>query len=219
MKVSTDAVILGALARHSSPGAILDIGSGTGVISLMLAQRYPNTFIDAVEIDEAAAKQAVGNSQASPWRDRVQIHHVRFQEFVKNMAGAYSLIVSNPPYFPMHNKSADAKRNLALHNDELSFGDLIKGVVKLLDKEGVFWVILPAQQMLELDKVARFFGLYTHEWYALRDRPSTKVLRHIKAYSFAEAPMPEISTICIKKEDFSYGDSYRCLLKDFLLVF
>ncbi|QDH79135.1 methyltransferase [Echinicola soli] len=220
MKVSTDAVILGALACHSSPASILDIGTGTGVISLMLAQRYPEATIHGIEVDEAAAGQATGNIQASPWCDRVHVNHTRFQEFVKNAAGEYPLIVSNPPYFPNHIKSTDIQRNLALHNDELPFGDLIKGVVKSLDKEnGKFWIILPPQQMLELDKIARFFGLYSHEWYALKDRPSTKVLRHIKAYSFAEASIPEISTICIKNNDFSYTDSYQDLLKDFLLIF
>lgn len=202
MKVSTDAVVLGALAKHASPNSILDIGSGTGVITLMLAQRFPEATVQGIELDEAAASQSRRNVQKSPWPGRVEIKCMRFQAFEKESTENYPLIVSNPPYFPKHHKSADLQRNLALHNDELSFGDLIKGVVKRLDKNGgFFWVILPPQQMKELDKIARFFGLHAQEWYELKDRPSTKTLRHIKSFSFNAKPSPEMNTICIKNEE------------------
>ncbi|AWW31324.1 methyltransferase [Echinicola strongylocentroti] len=220
MKVSTDAVLLGALTDQAQPTNILDIGAGTGVISLMLAQRYEKAMIQGIEVDPPAAQQAQDNVLKSPWCDRIAISQMRFQDFVKDTSEKFSLIVSNPPYFPKHNKSHNAQRNLALHNDELPFGDLIKGVVKLLDTEsGSFWVILPPQQMKELDKIARFFGLHCHAWHELRDRPSTKVLRHLCAYSFTTTDQPISKTICIKNEDFTYSEQYQYLLKDFLLIF
>jgi len=220
MKVSTDAVVLGALATAENTDRILDIGAGTGVISLMLAQRFSTAKIDSVEIDQFAAKQAKENVAKSPWKERVQIHLKRFQNFAPSPSGQYPLIVSNPPYFTNHNKSLDQQRNLALHNDALSFGDLIKGVVKLLDKEkGKFWVILPPQQMKELEKVARFFHLYPAAFFELKDRSSTRVLRQIKAYSFLPSSSPEITILRIKNEDFSYSEEYRQLMKDFLLAF
>lgn len=220
MKVSTDAVVLGALATAKNTDRILDIGAGTGVISLMLAQRFPSAKIDSVEIDELAAKQAKENVTESPWKERVRIYLNRFQDFVPSSSGQYSLIVSNPPYFTNHNKSKDEQRNLALHNDELPFGDLIKGVVKLLNRDkGKFWVILPPQQMKELDKIARFFHLYPSVFFALKDRSSTRELRQIKAYSFSPSNPPEITILHIRNEDFSYSEEYCRLMKDFLLAF
>ncbi|GAB3648123.1 methyltransferase [Echinicola sediminis] len=220
MKVSTDAVIIGALAHQNQPGKILDIGTGTGVITLMLAQRFEGATIQAVEIDEAAALQAGRNISNSPWKDRINIFNQRFQDFIQDNQERFPLIVSNPPYFPKHNKSKDAQRNLALHNDGLPFGDLIKGIVKLLDREkGKFWVILPPQQMRELEKIARFFELYPQDSYELKDRPSTKVLREIKAFSFHKTEAPHSTSICIKNDDFSFSEVYQQLLKDFLLIF
>lgn len=220
MKVSTDAVTLGALATANSPSRILDIGTGTGVISLMLAQRHPNAHIDAIEIDAMAAAQARENFRMSPWHDRIQDHPVSFQDFVSTCTNRYSLIVSNPPYFTNHLKSRDEQRKLALHNDALPFGDLIKGVVKLLDRDkGQFWVILPPQQMKELVKIARFFNLHVSAVFELRDRPSSHVLREISIITFSSIKSQKNTILSIKNEDFSFSAAYKMLMKDFLLAF
>lgn len=220
MKVSTDAAVLGALANQSQPENILDIGTGTGVIALMLAQRFEKAPIKALEIDSKAFTQASENIAQSPWSDQVKIKKGSFQDFSMSETEKFDLIVSNPPYYTNHNKSKDKQRNLALHNDELPFGDLIKGVIKLLNPEkGKFWVILPPNQMKELEKIALFFQLNPQEFFELRDRPSTKALRHIKSFSFNNSLQQEPITICIKDEDFNYTPEYRNLLKDFLLIF
>ncbi|MDN3669581.1 methyltransferase [Echinicola jeungdonensis] len=218
MKVSTDAVVLGAIANQENPKYILDIGAGTGVIALMMAQRFSNAHIKAVETDEPAYHQALENITDSPWKNSIQLDHKPFQEFLGQSQGQFDLIVSNPPYFPNHNKSTNAQRNLALHNDGLPFGDLIKGVNKLLAKEGQFWVILPPQQMKELEKIAKFFQLSPSHSIALKDRPDTKTLRLIQSFSYQNYPS-KTETLCIKNEDFSYSEPYSNLLKDFLLIF
>ncbi|UCS95145.1 methyltransferase [Echinicola marina] len=220
MKVSTDAAVLGALASQDQPENILDIGTGTGVIALMMAQRFEKAQIKALEIDSKAFTQASENIAQSPWADQVKIEKGSFQNFSKSCSEKFDLIVSNPPYYTNHNKSKDKQRNLALHNDELPFGDLIKGVLKLLEpNKGKFWVILPPNQMKELEKIANFFELYSNAFYELRDRPSTKVLRQIKSFSFSKLTIPEPTSICIKDEDFSYSQAYKHLLKDFLTIF
>ncbi len=218
MKVSTDAAVLGALADQQSPKNILDIGAGTGVIALMMAQRFPKANIQAIEIDDLAYHQALENIEESPWEKRIQLDHLAFQDFIAQSPKQFDLIVSNPPYFPKHHKSTNAQRNLALHNDELPFGDLIKGVNKILKKEGQFWVILPPQQMKELEKIAKFFQLFPCQTIALKDRPDTKVLRLVQSFSFQDKPL-DSQTLCIRNKDFSFSEDYRNLLKDFLLIF
>ena len=125
MKVGTDAVLLGSISGSGNPKSILEIGVGTGVVSLMLAQRFPEARITGVEIDREAWEQASENARQSPWKDRIDFVHMSFQDFCLKQGQKYDLIVSNPPFFPNHLKSPDPKRNLALHNDTLSFGELV----------------------------------------------------------------------------------------------
>jgi tRNA1Val (adenine37-N6)-methyltransferase len=124
MKISTDAVLLGTLTEAEHPVKILDIGTGTGVIALMLAQRFPSSWVDAVEIDQDAAEQAAENFRESQYAGRLGIFQGRIQDFPEEEK--FDLIVSNPPFFPDHLKSTDSKRNKALHTDELSFSELVE---------------------------------------------------------------------------------------------
>lgn len=218
MKVSTDAVVLGALASHFKNDRILDVGTGTGVVALMLAQRFLTAEIHAVEIDNAAFEQASANISSSPWKHRIPLYHLSFQDFAKQPSGYFDLIVSNPPYYPDHLKSKDQQRNLALHNDGLSFGDLVQNVVQLLAPGGKFWVILPERQMQDLEKIAGDFHLFSNDSFEMRDRPHAKVLRVIKSFSFQELLFPK-KTLYIRDESSNYSDCYRKLLADFLLAF
>lgn len=220
MKVNTDGVILAALVENSCTDTCLDIGTGTGLIALMMAQRFSQAKITAVEIDGSAAKQASENFANSPWSGRLELTNSSFQEFKESEQNRYDLIVSNPPYFPDHNKSTDSQRNLALHNDALSFGDLVKGVAKLLKPEGAFWLILPPRQMQDLEKIANFFDLFSTAEFLLSDRPETKVLRSIRRFEVREAPCDhQPQAISIKNTDHSYSEFYARVLKDFLLIF
>lgn len=216
MKISTDAVMLGALADASLPGEILDVGTGTGVIALMLAQRFPDAKIQAVEIDAQAAAQALDNFSSNDFSDHMQLWEGRFQDFQPDQK--YDLIVSNPPYFPDHLKSSDAQRNRALHTDELSFQDLLVKVVKLLKEHGKFWIILPPRQMQDFQKEAGEKGLFPEIKFTLQDKPGKRIQREICAFSRTQHDV-ETSAIFIKNEDGTPHESYAKLVSDFLLGF
>lgn len=216
MKISTDAVLLGGLAQGEKPQTILDIGTGTGVIALMLAQRYSESLISAVELDESAAKQAKNNFSESSFSDRLEIWEGAFQSFQPE--NKFDLVVSNPPYFPDHLKSKDEKRSKALHTDALSFSDLVAKVSNILSPKGSFWVILPPRQMIDLLQISDKFGLFPSRKFLILDKPGKKVLREIVCFSYQKT---EIKTgqIFIKNEDGSPHPTYQRVVKGFLLEF
>jgi tRNA1Val (adenine37-N6)-methyltransferase len=214
MKISTDAVLLGTLAGALNPKSILDIGTGTGVIAMMLAQRFPEARIQAVEIDEEAAFQALENFQGSKFSERMKLYQGRFQGF--QSSDLFDLIVSNPPYFPDHLKSKDPKRVKALHTDELSFEDLIKKVVQVLNTEGSFWIILPQRQMRDFRQTAEKFSLYLNQTIQVKDKVTSPVLREVCRFSFAALEEPE-KPLVLKESDNAYTQAYQDLLSGFLL--
>ena len=136
MKVGTDGVLLGVLADVTAATHLLDIGTGTGLVALMLAQRNPSMSIDAIEIDSKAAKQAAENVAQSPW-PQIRVHCAALQTYTANQP--YNLIVSNPPYFVNSLKAPKAARTTARHTDSLSFNELVEGVDRLLSPAG-HWV-------------------------------------------------------------------------------
>lgn len=214
MKISTDAVLLGALAKAENSGRILDIGTGTGVIALMLAQRFSGAKITAIEIDADAAKQAAENFKESQFSKRLELVPKRLQEF--QFDEKYDLIVSNPPFFPDHLKSQDPKRNKALHTDELSFEDLIEKVSQLLSDPGAFWVILPPRQMRALESLAEKWGLFPNTKIRVRDSETKPVHREVCEFSFQNTVKKE-EELLLKDATFNYTRSYSVLLSGFLL--
>ena len=175
MKVGTDGVLLGAWATvfadnvmetktSSHTGAhfhVLDIGTGTGLIAMMVAQRSSDAIVDAIDIDEDACKQAAENIEASPFGNRINVIHKSFLEFETEKK--YDLIVSNPPYFKRALKSPDEKRNAARHNDSLPLKKLIEQAITMLSENGIISLILPLQLSEELD-----FIIATHRLHAIR---------------------------------------------------
>ena len=141
MKVGTDGVLVGAWARGGS--RILDVGSGTGLISLMMAQRFPHAQVVGIDMDEEACLQARENVASSPFANRVTIVHSRLQDFLPK--GKFDAIVSNPPFFVNSLKNPDNKRSMARHADTLPFREMWQGVKRLLSEEGMFSVILPVE--------------------------------------------------------------------------
>ena len=216
MKISTDAVLLGALAEASNPLSILDIGAGTGVIALMLAQRFPLANVMAIELDEDAADQAEQNFSESQFSDRLELVQGRIQDF--SSSEKFDLIVSNPPFFPDHLKSQDAKRNKALHTDELSFEELIGNVTMLLGEKGSFWVILPSRQMKKLEDLAKKSGLNLCSKTLVRDSESKPVHREIGEFSFQGMDKKEVELV-LKDANSQYSGPYQRLLTGFLLGF
>lgn len=154
MKVGTDGVLLGAWAKGGQ--RILDIGTGTGLIALMMAQRFPEAHVDGIEIVAEAAAQANENASHSPFAERVSIFNVSLQQY---HADAYDAIVANPPYFPHALKSQNKARATARQTDSLSFRDLSKHSARLLTAEGTLSIILPTDQTPEMESEAAFAGL------------------------------------------------------------
>lgn len=156
MKVGTDGVLLGAWA----PGGkrILDVGSGTGLISLMMAQRFPEAQVRGIDMDGEACEEAAGNVAASPFADRVEIECCRLQDY--HSAESFDAIVSNPPFFLNSLKNPDSKRTMARHTDSLPFRDLFRGAKMLLSDNGVFSVIVPSEVLEVVVSEACMLGFY-----------------------------------------------------------
>lgn len=218
MKISTDAVLLGSLAQSPYPKQILDIGTGTGVMALMLAQRFPEAQVTALEIDPAAATQADENFKESPFAERLNLVPTALQEFSTD--SSFDLIVSNPPYFPDHLKSSDPKRNLALHTDSLSFEALLHHACQLLLPSGQFWVILPPRQMRDFCSLAEEALLFPNSKIQIQDSASKPIHREIVSFSKIKG-LPSIpARVCyLKSEDGTYTEDYQQLISGFLLGF
>lgn len=194
MKVGADAVLLGAWATiPPNCKTVLDIGTGSGVIALMLAQRTPyDTQIWGIEIDPPAANQAAQNAQASPWKHRVTMLQADFTQFTHlppsglNLPDAFSLIVTNPPYFHQHLPAANHERTTARHTHHLSFEQLLSGVVPLLHPQGYFCLILPHPQGIAFRKMAEQAGLFCCRATAVHSLAHKPVKRWL--LQFAKTP-------------------------------
>ena len=214
MKISTDAILLGTLSEAEHPQRILDIGTGTGVIALMLAQRFDQAQLSTVELDEDAAGQARENFDESKFGSRIQLSHGSIQEFYDPIG--FDLIVSNPPYFPDHLKSNDEQRNKALHTDTLSFEELIDAVQRLLSPAGKFWVILPPRQLEEFVKIGAAKEIELSDLISIRDRGSKPIFRQVACFSKQKRDLIQ-TEICLKEESGEYSNAYQSLLSGFLL--
>ncbi|RFS18372.1 tRNA1(Val) (adenine(37)-N6)-methyltransferase [Emticicia sp. C21] len=221
MKVCTDACILGAYADVSNTQKILDIGTGTGLLSLMLAQRSKST-IDAVEIDDDAFAQAKVNIAESAFIDRISLYHQSVQIFSRQYQEntPYDLIISNPPFYQNSLQSPDLQTNKALHATTLTFDELIDAVINLLSVDGKFIVLLPPFEADQLTGVAQKKGLYLWDKLAIQHNPQKAVFRHI--LSFGRMPVSEYTedTLVIHPENSNaYSDKFRQLLSDYYTIF
>ena len=215
MKVGTDGVLLGAWADCEGAKCILDIGTGTGVIALQMAQRNNQAQIHAVEIDEAAAKRARANFDNSPWAERLTVEQTAVQKF--SPAEKFDLIVSNPPYFVDSLLPPDAKRSTARHTHDLTFEELDKAVARLLADNGKFALILPItefEKYLTLTQLhlARRCNVHPIEGGAVK-----RVMGEFVKHPTAETKHENIAIERGKRGD--YTDDYRALTKDFYLKF
>jgi tRNA1Val (adenine37-N6)-methyltransferase len=218
MKVGTDAVLLGAwTSLDNLPDKILDIGSGTGIISLMLAQRSDAETIDAIEIDENAYEQSVDNFEKSDWADRLYCYHCSFDEFVDEISSeeeTYDLIVSNPPFYTEDAETASESRTKARFTSALSFEDLLLGVSKILAEEGVFCVIIPFKEEENFVKIANNQGLFLKEVCRVQGNPTSELKRSLLSFTFQKTDATE-SYLIIETERHQYTNEYINLTKDF----
>ncbi|MGB5189655.1 tRNA1(Val) (adenine(37)-N6)-methyltransferase [Robiginitalea sp.] len=217
MKVGTDGVLLGAWTSLSHrPDSILDIGAGTGLIALMLAQRSGAETIDAVEAEAGAFEECVENFEASPWADRLFCYHAGFAEFAREIEDPYQLIVSNPPYFESQVGSGDPARDRARQLASLPFNVLLDGVSHLLAPNGRFAVILPFTAEAAFLQEAGSVGLYPSRLTRVKGNPGAPVKRSLLELSRETGPCTQ-NTLTIERERHQYTPEYTALTREFYL--
>lgn len=214
MKVGTDGVLLGAWTDLSHSRRILDIGTGTGLIALMLAQRCMDARITAIDLDSAAVEQAQENIQASPWKDRIEALQQDICTYHPN--GTFDTIVSNPPYFIDSLKCPDGQRSTARHTDTLDADRLIGKVSELLTSDGRFSIILPAEQTEDLIRVAGEKGLHPSRQTWVITRPGLSPKRILMEFRKTPATL-QPDELVIELERHVYSEEYIALTKEFYL--
>ena len=218
MKVCTDSCVLGAWAEVENARQILDIGAGTGLLSLMVAQRS-EAQITAVEINEAAAEQAAGNFAESPWKNRMVLAAKSLQDFAATNSQTFDVIICNPPFFQTSLRSADPAKTIAKHTQELPFEFLLSFVNQFLTPEGIFYLLLPPVEAEIFRNLAKSSELFPIKELQIFTQPNGKHLRIIYAYSRSENPDFDSETLFIRNPDQSYTAQFSQLLKDYYLIF
>jgi tRNA1Val (adenine37-N6)-methyltransferase len=218
MKVGTDAVLLGSVVKVGKSGSILEIGTGSGVIALIIAQRS-NASIDAIEIDKESAEQAAANTLASPWTDRINIIRDSLQEFTPKALKKYDLIISNPPFFSCSLKSPDKKRNLSRHDEGLSYAELIGCSSVLMAEGGSLWVILPVNESTIFISMAEKEGFMLHFRMNIISKEGRKAHRCILEFKKSVTGNPEEETLVILDANGIHTADYKELTKDFYIDF
>ncbi|MCK3683838.1 tRNA1(Val) (adenine(37)-N6)-methyltransferase [Maribellus sp. YY47] len=217
MKVGVDGVLLGAWVQVNSATQILDVGTGTGLIALMLAQRS-DAQITAIDIEEKAVSEATMNVNASVWKDRIEVCHASLQEFARSDRQKFDLIVSNPPFFSRATRAAFAERTIARHNDFLPFPELISCSAQLLTENGRIALILPFEAMDEIRKVATNNELWLQRKTDIFPKTGKKANRVLLEWGMKETVLNEDS-LTIYDADGSFTKEYVTLTRDFYLKF
>lgn len=208
MKVGTDGVLLGAWARGGS--RVLDVGTGTGIIALMMAQRYPEAQVLGIDIDEGAVRQATQNVGASPFARQISIAQTRVQDLDEAQAGRYDAVVSNPPFFIDALQAPDRQRNMARHAATMTYADLMTAANKLLNDEGELSVIVPFDYRRRMDDEAVFQGFFPSRVCAVKTTAKKPVRRYLLAYR--KQPCR-----CEQTELVIGDEQYQSLTRDFYL--
>lgn len=219
MKVGTDGVLLGVLAPTIDSGRILDIGTGTGLVGIMLSQRCPQAIVTAVEIDADAAKQAEENATSTGWR--IKIINKSIQDFSSQCEEKFDLIVSNPPYFINSLKAPEKNRNTARHTDELSYEELIESAEKLLSEEGKFSVIIPYSEEENFIGIANKRNLIAESSVRIIPKvgkdPKRSVITFCKCKNKINCNINVTELVIEKEERHCYSDEFKKLTADFYL--
>lgn len=217
MKVGTDGVLLGAWAPvMHNPFSVLDIGAGTGVIALMLAQRSHAEQIDALEIDEDAYEQCVDNFENSPWGDKLFCYHAGLDEFMDEPEDEYDLIVSNPPFYTEDYTTGNIQRNTARFAQALPFEDLAEAASLLLSEQGVFAVIIPYKEEAKFIALALENELYPFKITRIKGTPDAELKRSLIAFSRTEQEV-QADELVIEISRHNYTEDYTALTKDFYI--
>ena len=216
MKINTDGVLIAAIASHCSPKNILDIGTGTGVIALMLAQRYAQANIEAVEIDQQAAETAGKNFSASVFKNRLSIKNISIEDYYTDQK--FDLIVSNPPFFVNDLKNEEVRKGIARHANANFFELLIDKSNQLLNEGGEIWLILPVKQANEVIGLATKYDMAAIKRVNIHSDESKPTFRQIICLSKTKREISESDLYIYASQD-NHTSDYKALLKDFFLAF
>ncbi len=216
MKVGTDGVLLGAWVNITTAKNILDVGAGTGLITLMLAQRQRQAIITAVEIDELTASQAEENVNHSPWKDQIKVVQSDFRFY--DSIYKYDLIVSNPPYFINALKCPDEQRNTARHAGELNYELLFRRSAELLKEEGNLAIIIPTEAEKIVINIAWKYRLYPQHFLKVFTKAGKSCRRVLISFGFQDRKYSE-EELCIQLDTNEFSSEYKSLVKDFYLKF
>lgn len=218
MKVGTDGVLLGAWAPiHDNPKSILDIGTGTGLIALMLAQRTSAEQIDALEISENAFEQATENFENSIWADRLYCYHAGLDEFIEEPDCEYDLIVCNPPFYSEDFKTNDVDRNLARFQDAMPFEEIVEAAELLLSENGTLAIIIPFKEEEYFINLCAQAELFPVKATRIRGSATTNITRSLLAFKRYELSIINANEIIIENKRHDYTEEYIELTKDFYL--
>ena len=214
MKVGTDGLLLGAWAQGGKH--VLDIGTGTGLIALMMAQRFPEAHVDAIDIDADAASQAEDNARRSPFADRVAVRCVSLQEYVAERE--YDSIVCNPPFFTQSLQSPDSKRTLARHSIALPFDDLFRHARRLMSDDGVLSIVVPSDALSQIETAAVMNNLFLVRRCLVRTTRKKPARRLLLSFSQKPSPFHDEEGV-IQEAVNEPSEWYRNLTCDFLLKY
>jgi tRNA1Val (adenine37-N6)-methyltransferase len=219
MKVGTDGVLLGAWAPlDNEPQNILDIGTGTGLLALMLAQRTNAQEIEALEIDGEAYEQAAENFENSPWNNRLYVYHAGLDEFVEEVAQVYDYIICNPPFYSEDYKTGNEKRNLARFEDALPFEELIEAADLFLSDNGIFSVIIPYKEEERFVLICQESNLFPLKITRVKGTPTSEIKRSLLAFSRYQQTTI-ITDLIIETSRHQYTPEYISFTKDFYINF
>jgi tRNA1Val (adenine37-N6)-methyltransferase len=217
MKVGTDGVLIGTWTTAPRSGLMLDVGTGTGLIALIMAQRSPQLKIKAIEIDSQASSQAIENSESSPWSDRISIENTSLQSLAKEASTKFDLIISNPPFFNTSKPSPDAARNTARQTRNLTLDELFAHSADILKHNGIISLILPFDQKDIASQIAKKHQLYPKRTLHIKPTPSKPFHRFITEYCFTNQ-LEKIEDLIIEDGGrHCYSKKYKLLTNDFYL--
>ena len=219
MKVGMDGVLLGAWTDVSKAERILDVGTGTGMIALMMAQKNNSAQIDAIEVDPEAFNEAVMNCQLSPWNDRIKLELCGFQEFSERTNQKYDLIVSNPPFFSNGIKAPIGNRAQARHSDSLPLDVLISGAANLLTEKGRIALVMPAESLPEIEQLSASNKLFISRLCRVKPTPQKSDFRILIELTNIESTIQEENLMIEFEKHHDYTPEYKMLTKDFYLKF
>lgn len=217
MKVGTDGVLLGSWANLPEKGRALDVGVGTGLLSLMIAQRNSELCIDGVEIERNAYLQACENVDSSKWADRIHFYNASFKDFAVSTTENYDLIICNPPFYRTKNPGQNAQRAIARHADSLDLTDLITYSKKVLNRNGIICLILPAEQLDVSMEIAQSESLHLQRLTYLKPTPHKDPHRVLLQYGKMKIELEEKTIIIEEFGRHKYSNEFIQLMKPFYL--